>query len=398
MVKFIFYLSFLVLSLGQLTAISKSQGINLYGFDLIVAASSIFFTIYLLTVEKSFRIPKSFIFIFGFLAIGLISLYFNSWQFHTADLISASFYAVRIFFYLLFALCIFNLIRLGKISENELYITLTVSGVLVGLLGIIQLIIFPDFELLDPLLGWDPHKYRLAASFFDPNFTGAYLVIILTIFYEKICRKFTINNLLIAAFIFICIILTFSRSAWLMLSLVIFIYGVIRSPKILLIALLTAFLAYYTTPRIQTRLSGSTDPADSAHFRLISWSHTMEIIKDNIFVGIGFNSMRPMQKLYGFADEDTISGHALAGSDSSLLFVWATTGILGLFLFLYAIIFPMIEVVQKSGFSSLISYQSNNFLYICIIIALLADALFVNSLFYPQILVIWLILLALTGK
>jgi O-antigen ligase len=384
MVKFMLYPSFFTLALAQLTTIYKSQGTSLYLFDIVVAITAVFYFLYLLAVKKTFKVPKAFIYIFAFICVGMLSLFVNAVNYRTSELISASLYAVRVCSYILLALGIYNLIKTNLLIQDDLYTALIASGLMVGIIGVIQLIIFPDFGLIDPSHGWDPHKNRLASSFLDPNFVGAYLTMILTILLVNNRLKLSLGSLAIALFLMICIILTFSRSSWLMLAIVILVYGLVKSPKLLFVAIITGFLAYYTVPRIQTRISGTTDPSDSAHFRLISWSNTWEIISDNWIWGVGFNALRPVQRDYGFADEDTIGGHALSGSDSSLLFVWATSGVIGLLLFLSGLLYGL--KLKNDGDN----------VYVLLLPALLVQSCFVNALFYPQIMSIWLVLLATT--
>jgi hypothetical protein len=67
---------------------------------------------------------------------------------------------------------------------------------------------------------------------------------------------------------------------------------------------------------------------------------------------------------------------AAAGMDSSLLFVAATTGIIGAAAYIY-LLFSMIRNGKKSRF------------YIASFAALLVHSLFVNSLFYPWVM-IWM--------
>ena len=156
---------------------------------------------------------------------------------------------------------------------------------------------------------------------------------------------------------------------------------------LLLLAVCIMFLAYFAVPRVQTRISGVTDPADSAHFRLISWSNTLDIASDNLFLGVGYNSFRYAQKEYGVFDPGTVGGHSGAGSDSSFLLVLATTGIIGLIVFTLAYFFPI-----ASSISNLTPYR---LVLVASLVGLFIESQFVNSLFYPQIMFLWLIFLAL---
>ena len=119
--------------------------------------------------------------------------------------------------------------------------------------------------------------------------------------------------------ILISIILTFSRSSWAMFGTIILIYGIFKYRKLLFLAFLIAFLAYFAVPRIQTRISGATDPSDSAYFRFISWGHALEIAKDNLLLGVGYDTYRYYQKDYGFFEIGETGGHSGSGVDSSLL-------------------------------------------------------------------------------
>lgn len=384
MLKALFYITLVSLSLGQFTALSKSEGTNIYLFDILVAGTTVVNVFYLLVVSKKFKVPRAFVYLITFLLVGVLSLFINSWKLDSAQLVSAGFYAVRFLVYSLFGLSLYNLVLVKKLTLNEIYKAFVISGILITILGFVQLVLLPDFEQLNPLLGWDPHKNRLASTFFDPNFVGAYLVITLTIFILKLSQK-NISSFLVISLLLAGIVLTFSRSAWLMLAAVIFMYGVFKNPKILLVSLVVAFMAYYTTPRIQTRISGTTDPADSAAFRYISWSNTAKIIKDNSIFGVGFNALRNTQLEYGFVDPDTVYGHSVAGSDASLLFVWATSGLVGLILFIRGFFDPLFRKRDAA---------KNIELYQFIIFPLLLESVFINSLFYPQLMVLWISCLA----
>jgi len=166
-----------------------------------------------------------------------------------------------------------------------------------------------------------------------------------------------------------------------MLAVVIFIFGLFKQRRLLLLGLLLAFLAYFLVPRVQTRLVGITDPADSARFRLVSWKNAIQISRDNMLTGVGFNAYRYAQKDYNFLTADNISSRSGAGADSSLLFVLATTGIFGALTFVSALAFPFLDsVVFKRKYGLVIA---------SLLPALMLESLFLNSLFYPQIMFVF---------
>ncbi|OGC66771.1 hypothetical protein A2364_00240 [candidate division WWE3 bacterium RIFOXYB1_FULL_43_12] len=270
----------------------------------------------------------------------------------------------------------------GIIDRGQLEKYLTFSAIFLSAAGLVQLWLLPDFTMLDPALGWDPHKNRVASTFFDPNFLGAYLVTVLTLILGSISEgKKDKCRLVSAGVLLIFIFLTFSRSAWAMLAVVIFIFGLFKQRRLLLLGLLLAFLAYFLVPRVQTRLVGITDPADSARFRLVSWKNAIQISRDNMLTGVGFNAYRYAQKDYNFLTADNISSRSGAGADSSLLFVLATTGIFGALTFVSALAFPFLDsVVFKRKYGLVIA---------SLLPALMLESLFLNSLFYPQIMFVF---------
>lgn len=120
--------------------------------------------------------------------------------------------------------------------------------------------------------------------------------------------------------------------------------------------------------------------------RLESAQNTILIIKNNPIFGVGFNSYRYAQLRYNIRSEKLgVVSHADAGTDNSFLFVMATTGLVGfiLFAFLWFCIFKQ---------------QLTKPLLIASLVGIFVDSLFVNSLFYPFIM-LWLwIILALSIK
>jgi O-antigen ligase len=390
MLKYLFYFCVASLSLGQFSAIYKTGESNIYLFDLTVGLFVFVSYIYFLAVRKKLIISRKFFPFIAFTVIAVLSLIFNSIFFSSHEIFVAGFYLIRWLFYLLAALAVFNMYKQSILSLTDFLLAFIYSGVFISLVGFVQLAVLPDFSVLDPSLGWDPHINRLASTFFDPNFTGGYLVLCLSLVLwainnneVRINRKVLIYSSIILA---LAILLTFSRSTWLMLGIVVLVFGIYRYRLLLILSLLLVFLAYFAVPRVQTRISGITDPADSAHFRLISWENTWNIAKDNLILGTGFNTFRYVQKDYGYLDHDTFVDHAGAGSDSSILFVLATTGLLGLFLFLAGYL--------NSVFNSLFSSNGDRILG-AILLGLLLHAQFINSLFYPQIMFMWLCLIGI---
>ena len=385
MLKIIWYICLLALTLGQFGIVAGTPGSAVYAFDIFIIIFDIIGLAYFLVVKKTFKIPvMGRLFICFFLAT-VISLLFSLRMYSFDAIVPGLFYLLRFSAYVFSGIIAYNMAASGLVKPDNIRRAVVFSGILISLAGIVQLILLPDFSILDPSLGWDPHKNRLASTFFDPNFTGVYLVVCLALLFDKyyVQKKFTGADFLFFIILLVPTFLTFSRSAWAMLAVVVLIYGRSYSKKMLYASLLVAFCAYFSVPRIQTRLMGATDPSDSARLRIESWKKAGRIISDNPVLGVGFNNYKIAQKEYGFISEDELNSHSASGTDSSLLFVLATTGIIGFAVYLVSLALSVFIKGKLRVFSA------------ALVLGLLVDSLFINSLFYPQIMFLIFLLIPL---
>ena len=379
----LFVICIFSLVLGQFSVIYKFNEGSIYLFDILIALFDIMGLYYLFTSKKSPSIPLPIFFLLVFCLLGAVSLIFTPLNLEISEFAISASYLVRFFSYVLFSLVVLNLVKLDILKVDSIKLMIVYSGIFLFIAGLVQLAFLPDLETLDPSLGWDPHKNRMVSTFFDPNFLGSYFVVCLAVSFRMIenIRNKKLFDYLPAMVFLVGIFLTFSRSAWLATSVLLF-FILLKKKFLLFISLSIVLLAIFAVPRIQTRISGITDPQDSAQFRLISWKNTWEIAKDNWVFGVGYNVFRYAQKEFGFIGEANLETRSGAGSDSSLLLVLATTGIIGLIFFTGFIIVVLLS-----------SLKTHDLITIGLISALLTDSLFINSLFYPQIVVLFLILL-----
>jgi len=372
----LFYVCVGALALGQLGNLSRTDGVAIYLFDICIVV----FVVYgLVTFRRKLQLPAVSLLFLTFSFWILVSNVINLPKYPSDISVTATFYFLRWLAYLLAAVVVYNMCMHGQLTKEHIYTSMLVSAVFLVVAGVAQLILIPDFEkaaLTD--VGWDPHKNRLASTFLDPNYLGAYLTIAIFMLLNKLIdKKMTTKDYALLGMFFIALILTFSRSAWLMFGVGVLLYGLLKKPLWVVYSLVVAFLAYFAVPRVQTRISGVTDPADSAQFRLVSWKNALRIYQDNPIVGTGFNVYRYVQQDYGYLTPDTVSSHSGAGADSSVLFVLATTGTMGGLLFSAGILYLVF------GMYSLVPFVLMG--------SLILESMFINSLFYPQILFWWLV-------
>jgi O-antigen ligase len=181
---------------------------------------------------------------------------------------------------------------------------------------------------------------------------------------------YAISYLLFAACYF-ALALTYSRSSYLAYLVGISVVAWIKkSPKLFLAAFLLGVLTILILPRPSGSEGVRLEREESAWARVDNWKQSLTIwVKHPVF-GVGFNTYRYAQKKERFLEDDWQENHAGAGADSSLLFVLATTGLLG-FLSYGFLGWQMLKL------KSLVVKAS--------LIALLIHSFFLNSLFYPWV-------------
>lgn len=350
--------------------------------DLLLLANLIFLSIWKITIKKDLSIPPRFILIILFWIAGILSLVISG------DF-SGAFYLFRFILYSSAFLIGFFIIKDGPVNLESIFKLMVLTGLIIAVLGFLQLILVPDFEFLTAF-GFDPHKYRLASTFLDPNFTGAFLnITFLTALY--LWAKYKEKKFLLAIFLILtAVILTFSRSAYLMFLVQILFFGFFRLKKLLFLTIIFFGLLYAFYMPFNQRVSGALVLDKSASERLDSWNTGFEIVQSHPFFGIGFNNLRSykfennLNKI--FSDNNNHSG---AGLDSSFLVILATSGIIGFIIYLAW----WVKIFEE--FAKLIKNPFKNELFLLVFslaAGLFVDSQFINSLlFSPILLVIYII-------
>lgn len=331
--KILIYLLFLILPFGQL---ERLPGLPVYLHDLVI----------LLLIILNFKfLPLSRPAVW-FLASAGLSLIIALFKLPLNQVVISSLYLVR---WLTYA-CLLPIYQHNKLNLKPLLKYLCLA---LAVLGILQYLFIPDTRFLASL-NWDDHYYRLISTVFDPNFLGLIFVLGLILFNLQI---------LPSLILLIALLLTYSRSSYLSLVAVIFFLVVFKKKfKYLWLILIFALLPVLPRPGGE---GVKLERWFSVEQRLANYRESLQLIKVSPVFGLGFNTLR-------YYRNDLIS-HAAAGLDSSLLFVLATTGFIGLLTYL----------------NWLKSLWQTSLLVKLSLVAILVHSLFQNSLFYPLIM-IWL--------
>ncbi len=381
----------LCLPLGVITRISLYPNVYIYLNDLIVIIIIIYFVIQLFLKKEKLNHRNVAYPILGFFVTGLISLLINYSNLNFQTFAVSFLYLCR---YMVYISLIFVVMHQKLSLFKGLNFKLISVGVVVAIIGFIQYYLYPSLANLF-YAGWDNHLYRLFSTFLDPNYAGIFLALSfilcvsnLIVSIEKKNKKMFIVYSLISALTLSAMYLTYSRSALISASIGIITLFVIKNKVRLLIpvfaVLVVVFFMFsnYTIEGLNPlRIASSVARIDSA-------KEALYIFEKNPILGVGFNSYRYAQVRYGFRKNQTkFPSNADAGTDNSYLFILATTGIVGFAFyskFLYEII-KIISVNNKSGSAFEVAALPS-------FLALLSNALFINSLFYPLV-IVWVFIL-----
>jgi len=326
------------------------------------------------------------------------------------EIITASLYPLRYLVYLLLPLTLTPLLSESPRLTFFYIRSLILTFIIICTAGLLQLAIFPNLQFLE-YAGYDPHFFRVVSTWLDPNFLGAGLVfaIILTLALpHKIITP--TQKAITLGLCTLTLILTFSRSAYIMAMLAVLIFATLqRSWKIFagLILALTLTYAIYAFPRTQLDASRNIDRAFSANLRLKSYFQAYTLFLQNPITGIGYNLTRYEKNKNLMVLDMQQGGNSGGGVDSSWLLIIATTGAIGFIAFLsfwvrlaYFIIDNTAQTHSKKHFESL-----KIFLYkaapidhaaVSLLVAWSIHSWFINSLFYAYLLILWSITFSLT--
>lgn len=367
--------------------------------------------------DRKLRLGKIGTMIILFLFVLTITYFINLFRFDIKEMIIAFSYLGRFGMYLILAPMVFDLLERDKTHKfRDILLGGTViSMLLICLFGFLQLRLFPSFlELGLYLDGWDPHIGRLLSTWFDPNYIGGYLAFVLGLtisiglyFRHKQDKKWFLIFGAISLIGLMALYFTFSRSGYLALIVTLGLLALFRSRKLLLVGILIVFLAFSFSPRVQERSLEAMDsgkaligldtqkPLDpTAELRVWSWSFAREMIVDHPWIGVGYSryAYEINQRGHGL-----LSSHSSGGSDSSLLTIWATSGVFGFLSYLVigfvATMVGIRRMLRKNDFRS---YMNAGL--VAGFGGMMVHSVFVNSLLFPLMMVYLLVGLGLLDE
>ena len=228
-----------------------------------------------------------------------------------------------------------------------------------------QYLIWPDLRAIKAW-GWDDHYYRLVGTFLDPGFTG--IIIVLAILMAFVKKRYVW-----AVALLVGLALTYSRASYLALGAgmgYLFFVGKQRIWAVGFMIVLISMIPILPRPGGEgVKLTRTASIAQ----RVENYSEAWQIIKTSPLLGVGFNNLCVAKEALGMS----VGVNSCGGLDNSLMFVWATMGILGLIIYL------------GMGFRV---WQGSGLLVRASMIAVLTHSMFHNTLFYLWV-VVWMAVL-----
>lgn len=378
--------------IGQLVRLKFLGGLTVITLtDILVIIITVVSLFYLLAIKKSLKLTQNTVIpVIIFSAVALASNLLATTYLPYKDVVIGTFFLIRFVLLFFISQIVVNVIPKDKVAN---WVNLILFfGALFIFLGFTQLIFYPDLTALTAY-GWDPHQRRIVSTFLDPNYAGFIYVITFTLatsylLFKSVVGKIAIYTYLsIATLSLVATVLTFSRSSYLALLVSIFVISAIKSYKLFILMVVLISTMLILVPQARLRIIGAISIDDTSRARIQSWENAIFIFQKNPVFGVGFNTYRFTQVRYDlFSPDNPLGGNSGSGSDSSLLLIAATTGVVGLLAFLVLMLSVLKELFKKAR-KNPISLAA-----LAIFVALLFHTQFVNSFFYPQIiLVVWFI-------
>ncbi len=384
--KIIFVILLLSFPVGELLRFNVTPGLIVPLPDLLVRLTRFHGSYFVVKERKKLNIFLKPITLF--IIVCLLSLGINSFRFTTSEIFVSSLYLLRwVAYVMLFLICILFDKNFKKIMLGVMLF----SGMAFVLIGYLQYVFYQNLRNLYHL-GWDDHLYRLFSSFLDPNFAGIFLslfiLFLLTLmffFWEQNKKKMASGFLVLICLSLGTLSLTYSRSALIAFVCSAGLLFVLKKKTKYLVLLASLLFLYLLIIQKNFTIENiNLFRIASSEARLKTMQDGAKIAFDHPLFGVGFNTYKYTQIEYGFRKkEEAAKSHADAGTDNSLLFVLATTGIVGLVAFLNIWrVFIILSLKNWKKQSKDVFQSAFPPLLVATIVAVFINSQFINSWFY----------------
>ena len=403
---------------GQLFRVSvgSSSG-SLILIDAVLALLSLFLLFFIIRERQRVRgmlRDSVWLTLLGFALWGGMALLINAGDYTETEIFSAAAYALRLGAVVLFG----ALLALdAKRYRESLIEGFVYTGAFTALLGFWQLFFVGNFIFMTGY-GWDPHIGRLLSTFFDPNLYGVFLVMVMCV---ALGRAYAAHRgerwpyAVVFGASWVALFLTYSRSAWVVGAIAVTALVFFRSMRWSLLVALVFIGAFFVPSRLSDRFSETKQLANQQNYkpegyrcdaaktggkcdesgsnRIYSLQQAWSLTKTHWLTGVGYNAYGAALVNENLAQQDRLEKHSANGSDSSILNIWATTGLVGLLLFATFVQGVLLRLWRISR-DSLSPYRWVATGLACFTVAWVLGSFLNNTVLYVLILAPWLALVA----
>ena len=250
-------------------------------------------------------------------------------------LFGLGFYVFTIVQYILIYLLIILFVRTAA-ERHLVMVCLLISAAGTVLYGIYQyahMLTLHEAEWVDnsafPLL-----KRRMYSTLYNPNLYSAFLLMMMggtasmSIWTRHTWHR--IGYIVLFAALGLCLILTYSRGAWLSVAALVFFFGLVWDKRLwLLFLLIPPILLFYhggVTDRLLSIFYHS-EADTSVSMRLDMWYSAMEMIIEHPLLGVGWGAFKFVYPVYNELIQE--AGITIFHAHNMFLNIWAETGVLG---------------------------------------------------------------------
>ncbi len=221
--------------------------------------------------------------------------------------------------------------------------------------------------------------FRAIAFFPDPHIFAFYLAFVTPLAFLSGKKRYRVFGIIFL----ITLALTFSRAGYIGAIVAFFVYALLSEKrKYIMCAFPVIFLLLFITPAWSRLVSSFDSNEGSGQARLAIWGKALTVIKEHPFWGVGLGN-------YAFAVAPTSDYRTPIYAHNLYLDIWAELGIVGLLLFLCAILHAL--------YTCLI-FRKRHWMYNTILVSIIwfsCQAFFDTPLFSVHILPLLLIFLVL---
>lgn len=254
-------------------------------------------------------------------------------------LFGLGFYAFTILQYLLLYALLILFVR-GAAERRLVMGCLLLSAactVVYGLYQYAHMLTLHEAEWVDnsafPML-----RRRMYSTLYNPNLYSAFLLMVMggvasmSIWTRH--RRHRIGYAVLFAALGLCLVLTYSRGAWLSVGALVFFFGLVWDKRLWLSFLIVPFILAFYQGGITNRLMSifyHTEADTSVSMRLDMWYCAVEMMIDHPLLGIGWGAFKFVYPVYNELIQ--AAGITIFHAHNMFLNIWAETGIVGLVIF-----------------------------------------------------------------